>query len=118
MFNSINEIQLFSSEKTYDETVNPKIRVANYNSAPEMGSEVSSYNSYFDMEMETRAPNYNDVEEGVEETVQLSVQVTTKSQYYQVQKPPIPKKPKRVAPQPSTFHIGSGIMRKRAEYET
>lgn len=76
-----------------------------------MDPEVSSYNS--DMEMEARHPSYDQ-----QEMVQLSVQMMTNLQYYKVQKPPIPKKPKRVAPQPSTFHIGSGHLRKNAEYES
>lgn len=77
-----------------------------------MESELSSHHSSFDLEMETRNEDYS-LEE---EMVQLSLQV--KSQYYKVQKPPVPKKPKRIAPQPqpTTFHVGN--MRKRAEYET
>ena len=55
-----------------------------------------------------------------QEMVQLSVQMMSNSNppYYKVQKPPVPKKPKRVAPQPATFHLGMGHMKKRAEYET
>lgn len=77
-----------------------------------MESDVASYDS--STYIETRNAGYN----SQHEMVQLSVQVMANSQYYQMQKPPIPKKPKRIAPQPSTFHIGSGGMRKHAEYET